>query len=269
MGTATDLALALDPVAFARRCGITPDDWQAAVLRSTAPQQLLLCSRQSGKSTTAAILALYTAMYEDGALILVVSPTVRQSGELYRRIREALAVLGPDAPTPGAESQLRVEFPNGSRITVVPGDAGTVRGYSQVRLLLIDEGSRLADDTYMSVRPMLATSAGGQLVCMSTPFGRRGWLYREWSEGEGWQRTRITAADCPRIDRAWLERERAAVGSWWASQEYDCAFVDSLDAVFATEHIEAALDPSVLPLFPITSSLDTLDVGVNGHARVP
>jgi hypothetical protein len=54
---AADLARALDPVQFSLAAGITPDPWQAAVLRSTAPRLLLNCSRQSGKSTTVGTLS--------------------------------------------------------------------------------------------------------------------------------------------------------------------------------------------------------------------
>src|SRR5215469_10416403 len=65
-----DLAHALDPVGFAEdRLDFRPDPWQAQLLRSTAPWILLNCCRQSGKSTTTAILALHTALY-DPRLIL-------------------------------------------------------------------------------------------------------------------------------------------------------------------------------------------------------
>lgn len=65
---ATDLAMALDPVLFARAAGFEPDPWQAQVLRSRAPRILLNCSRQSGKSTVVAMLAMWTALYCPGSL---------------------------------------------------------------------------------------------------------------------------------------------------------------------------------------------------------
>ena len=59
-----NLAHAFDPVTFANDCGIVPDAWQAELLRSTARRALLLCSRQSGKSTATALLALWVAVFE-------------------------------------------------------------------------------------------------------------------------------------------------------------------------------------------------------------
>jgi hypothetical protein len=85
VGAATDLAMALDKVAVARAVGIEPDRWQADLLRSTAARILLNCARQSGKSTVAGVLAVHAALYEAGALILLLSPTLRQSQELFKK----------------------------------------------------------------------------------------------------------------------------------------------------------------------------------------
>ena len=54
-----DLGRALDPVLLAIDAGITPDDWQAEVLRLQPRRTLLLCARQTGKSTVSALLALH------------------------------------------------------------------------------------------------------------------------------------------------------------------------------------------------------------------
>lgn len=61
---ATDISMALDPVFLARAAGLEPDEWQKRVLRSEAPRLLLNCSRQSGKSTIASVLAVHTALYQ-------------------------------------------------------------------------------------------------------------------------------------------------------------------------------------------------------------
>src|SRR5450631_762859 len=95
---AADLAMCLDPVQFSLAAGIPPDPWQARVLRSTAPRLILNCSRQSGKSTTIATLALHTALYQAAALILLLSPGQRQSGELFRKVTDCYKALGRPVP---------------------------------------------------------------------------------------------------------------------------------------------------------------------------
>jgi hypothetical protein len=75
-----------DPVSLMQSVGILPDPWQAQVLRSSAHRLLLLCCRQSGKSTVSAALAWHTALAQPGSLILLLSPSLRQSQELFRKV---------------------------------------------------------------------------------------------------------------------------------------------------------------------------------------
>jgi len=244
---AADLALALDAVRLAERAGLVPDAWQAQVLRSTAPRQLLNASRQSGKSTVVAALAVHTAVYERDSLTLLLSPSLRQSQELFKKCLAVYRTLDQPVP-PEAESALRLELANGSRIVSLPGTEGTIRGYSGVRLLAVDEASRVADPLYYAIRPMLAVS-GGRLVALSTPFGTRGWWYEAWRSAEPWERYEVPATTCPRIPAAFLAEERASMGEWWYEQEYCCRFMDAQDAVFRADDITAAFSPDVLPLW--------------------
>ena len=244
-----DLAWALDPATWAREAlGFEPDPWQADVLRSDAGRMLLLCCRQSGKSTTTALVALHTALYRPGSLALLLSPSLRQSGELFRKVAGFYRTLGDALPSE-AESALRLELANGSRIVSLPGSEPTVRGFSGVALLVVDEAARVLDDLYYSVRPMLAVSRG-RLIVLSTPFGKRGWYFDVWTqEGEGWARVKVTAQDCPRISAEFLAEERASMPLAWYRQEYECSFEETEDAVFSYEHVSAAITDEVSPLF--------------------
>ena len=56
---------------------------------------------------------------------------------------------------------------------------------------------------------MLAVS-GGSLMMLSTPYGKRGVFYEEWTGGHGWERYEVPASQCPRISEDFLEEERAA-----------------------------------------------------------
>lgn len=240
---AADLRMAFDPVALARATGVDPDPWQARVLRSTAQRLLLNCSRQSGKSTTVATLAVWTALYEPGALALLVSPTLRQSGELFKKATSVYRALGRPVPSE-SESALQLELENGSRIVSLPGKEGTIRGYSGVRLLAIDEAAWVPSDLYIALRPMLAVS-GGRLIAMSTPHGARGWWFDAWRGGEAWERIEVPATECPRISAAFLEEERRTMGEWWFAQEYLCEFRDGQTSSFSRADIDQAFSREI------------------------
>lgn len=234
-----------DALSLMQQAGITPDPWQAQVVQTPTPRLLLNCCRQSGKSSLAAALALATALHEPGSLTLVLSPSLRQSQESFRKVLDLYQPIASAWPAQ-AESALRLELATGSRIVSLPGLEGTVRGYSGVRLLIVDEAARVDDALYFAIRPMLAVS-GGSLVALSTPFGRRGWWHHEWTAGQGWQRVCITAAECPRISAAFLAEERRTLPRLWYQSEYECQFVETVSQVFAFADIQAALRGSIVP----------------------
>lgn len=243
MLASTDLAMALDPVQLSLAAGIEPDDWQAQLLRSQSDRLLLNCTRQGGKSTTTATLALHTAFYEPGSLILLISKALRQSQELFTKCLEVYRALDRPVP-PEAENALSLKLTNGSRIVSLPGSEGTIRGMSGVRLLVIDEASRVPDALYMSVLPMLAVSSG-RLMLLSTPFGTRGFFYEEWKRRSAWDYYEVPATACPRISPEFLEQMREKMGEWWFNQEFLCQFMDAETAAFRAADIERIISPEV------------------------
>jgi hypothetical protein len=239
-----------DPLFFARHSlGFVLDAWQEKVLSWQGNRLLLNCCRQSGKSTACAILGLHRAMYFPRSLILLVSPTLRQSSELFKKVSEFLSALSVK-PELSEDNRLSLQMKNGSRIVSLSSKEANIRGYSGASLIIIDEASRVLDNLYLAIRPMLAVS-GGQLICLSTPFGRRGFFYNEWKTGgESWERIRVTAADCPRISSDFLAEERRTMPTLWYSAEYDCLFTDTITQVFATDLIAQAINYDLKPLFP-------------------
>ncbi len=233
------LATALDPSLLLEARGLNPDPWQRALLLSTDRQILLNCSRQSGKSTVVSALALHTALFVPGSLVLLLSPSQRQSAEIFRKVLDIYHALG--RPLRAVyKTQLRLELANGARVLCLPGREGTIRSFGGVSLLVLDEAARIPDDLYRSVRPMLAVSQG-RLVALSTPFGQRGWFWQEW-QGQGpWKRVRITWRDCPRISPEFIAEETRALGPAWVQQEYECAF-NSLEELVYPDFEQALVD---------------------------
>jgi hypothetical protein len=230
--------LPADRVEFARTLGVHPDPWQLRLLRSEASRVLLNCSRQSGKSTMAALLALHRALTVPGSLVLCLAPALRQSQELFGKVLGFYRDLGRPVAA-DVEQRLGLELTNRSRIAALPGSERTVRGFSGVDLLIVDEAARVDDALVYSIRPMLAVS-GGRLLMLSTPYGKRGVFYEEWTGGEGWERFEVPASECPRIPPAFLEAERRSMPEWWFAQEYGVEFREALDQLFTSEMIEGA-----------------------------
>jgi len=239
----------VDPVEFcSARLGITPDAKQEEVLRSTAKRGVLNCARQWGKSTITAAKAVHRAWTRPGALVLFCAPGERQSAELLRKATEMAGRLGVRARGDGDNAQSLV-FPNRSRIVALPGKEATVRGFSRVSLLLIDEAARVPDALYRALRPMLLVG-DGDLWLMSTPNGKRGFFYEAWAQGGArWHRLEARATENPRVRPEQLEDEREHMSADYFAQEFLCQFVDNGTELFATELLENALDDELEPLF--------------------
>src|SRR5262249_54855453 len=115
------------------------------------------------------------------------------------------------------------------------------------------------DELYRTVRPMLAVSRG-RLVCLSTPYGKRGFFYEAWAKGREWTRIEVPAAKVARIAPEFLEEERQALGETFYRQGYECCF----EAVQGLVYPEfARCVSSCLP-----PRLRTEAAGVAGQRRV-
>jgi hypothetical protein len=126
-----------------------------------------------GRPAAAALALAAAELFRPKSLTLLLSPSQRQSHELFRKAQEAYHACGRPVPTTqDMPTPSKLELANGSRIVGLPGREATIRSLSSVTLLVVDEASEVADDLYRSVRPMLAVS-NGRLVLTIAPFGRR------------------------------------------------------------------------------------------------
>ena len=248
MNLISTLTTALEPPRLFDAAGLgTAEPWQHEMLMEPWDRALMLCSRQSGKSTTAAALAEHAAVYRSGADVLILSPSQRQSKETFKKVWSFYRETG-EPGTVEKKSELRLRLANESRILALPGTPETVRGFSDVDLILLDEAAMVPDELYYTIRPMLAAS-GGRLLALSTPKGKRGWFYEEWRGDTDWKQVRVRAPDCPWLSESFLRRERAAMGDRWFRQEYLAQFVDLSGSLFRREDIDAAFEGSFEPLY--------------------
>jgi len=221
---------AVCPLAFAIQVlRFHPDQHQARVLeRAPNYHQIgLNCSRQWGKSTVAAILAVWRLVMQPGSTVLIIGPSGRQSGETLKKVREFLARLSLRTQGDGVNRN-SIVLPNNSRVVGLPAREDTVRGFSAVGMLIVDEASRVPDEVYLALRPSLAVS-NGDIVLLSTPRGKRGFFYREMTEEDKhqqWLRHTGAVTECTRIPEEFLAKERSR-GEAYYKQEYLCEFVES------------------------------------------
>jgi hypothetical protein len=211
---------------------------------------LELCGRQTGKSSASAAMALNCMLLEAPALVLLCSPSQRQSGELFRKVLSFFNALGRPVPVT-QQSALQITLANGSRCVSLPGtDDGAIRGYSAPKLVAVDEACRVSAALYYAVRPMLATTKTGRLVCLSSAWGMSGWFFDAWhSQTEPWERVKVTSEECPRIPVEFLQQERIVMGDVVYGAEYLGEFAPMQGCVFSETMIAALSKGNDQPLW--------------------
>jgi hypothetical protein len=276
---ASSLVCTLDPAQYIEKLWNEPlYDWQVESLDPAIRRLLLLCARQSGKSTIVAGKACHTAKYKPGSLTIIVSASEKQAKETMGKVRDFVRMDGTMA-IGNHDSESEIEFTNGSRILVLAGTVKSVKGYSKPALIILDEAAYIEDATYFAIRPMLTGNPDAVVVILSTPWGKQGFFYRAWHEGtvwhkifvrppytlsgdnrivpfikeaelrKKWRAKNVSAYYSPRHTLEHLEEELGEIGAIWWRQEYECEFVDNINAVFNTDDIDRAFNTNIKPLF--------------------
>ena len=245
-----------DPIGFARdQLGFEPRADQEALLGAKDRYVILNCHRQWGKSTVTAVRAVHRAVTYRRQTIVIISRALRQSELLANRCREFAGRLGLKLRTDGSNPR-SVVFPNGSVILPLPAHPSTVRGYS-ADLLIIDEAAHVPDEVYAAATPMLAVTQG-DLWLLSTPTGRSGFFYQEWTtkKGHPWLKIEGPASESTApIGEAFLDAERGRKTAEQFAEEYDCTFLTPGRNVFPDEWLDRCFTATI-PMFDLNSRAD-------------
>jgi hypothetical protein len=232
LGATPPVHLPDDPVPWiAHAAGVEPDPWQGDILRSSARRLLLLCARQTGKSTATAWLVAWRAASRPRHRVGLIAPTERQAKNLLAKVLETLQAASP-VPAIAHRTATTLRLANGSSIVALPGDRpDTVRGLT-LDLAAVDEAAFVKAEVLRVLLPMLATT-GGTMAMLSTPAGPLGPFYETWSNGgEEWERIMIRATACPRITPAFLEEAKRRLGSALFDTEMNCEFLVTAGGLF-------------------------------------
>jgi hypothetical protein len=202
---------------------------------------MMLCGRGTGKSCTAALRAFLHADTLPDQTVLLIAPAQRTAFELMRWIKHIFNVLSVKSGVI-RETQTEIHFNNGSRVIVIPGATDeTIRGY-RADLIIADEGSRLSDEVFAALIPMLKKN--GIFITASTPYGRRGWFWESWSQGHGKQII-VRSTELPRM-AAIVERDRKILTDAQFRQEHLVTFLGSGSQYFSIESVDRAFVTNVL-----------------------
>jgi hypothetical protein len=192
---------------------IKPYKYQKRLLRAFRDNRfnIILSSRQSGKTTTITIYALWIVCFQADKRITIVANKEYTAKEIFSRIRMAFEEL-PVWMKPSVKSWRKDGFQlgNDSEIKVSTSSTSGPRG-STSNLLIIDEmahcPNEVMNELWKSAIPIISSSKKSQIVVISTPNGTDNKFYELYKESQkqnsSWHLETVNWDDVPGRDEEW------------------------------------------------------------------
>ena len=226
-----------------------PHKTQRLWLLDDSRVKVAACGRRWGKTEAQAVDAALYAVCNPGSKQMIVSPTYDQSKLIFNTVDRLLSSCPATRP---AVRVRRSPYPRlnlrDSLITArtADDDGRNLRGHHADRVI-VDEAAYVRDAVVEEViAPMLA-DRDGQLILISTPFGRNH-FYRAFVNGESggdgprrYTSFRFASWENPHISRGYIDGQREALTPRQFSVEYEAQFLDDQNSVFTWADIEAAV----------------------------
>ena len=222
---------------------------QKRVLRALRDNRfnIVLASRQIGKTTMMCIYALWTACFNDDQRILIVANKEQTAINIFKRVRIAYEEL-PNWLKPGVEEYGKTSMllANGSSVGISTTSSDAGRGDS-CNVLVLDElafiDNHLVQDFWKSVYPIISSSKKSKIFIASTPNGTTNLFYDLYSKAlkgaNNWKASRVDWWEIPGRDDQWKDDTIKSLGSKQAfDQEFGNQFIEPGETAIA----DAALD---------------------------
>jgi Terminase-like family. len=231
-----------EPAYFVERyIGVEPFDYQREFMNESNDRKAFVSGRRVGKSRTAGWLALWKAATFSGAEVLVTAKAQRQSMEMFNQIVKEVNNAKISKEEFGIVNKTRTEinFDNGSRILALPvgRDGSNIRGYGGTdNMIIVDEAAFISDSIFQEVfSPMMAVG-DGDFILLSTPFGKKGFLFERFTDDE-WYTMQVPTSANPKVNDRFIKEQRKNLTATQFKQEILGQFIESADSFFTRDEL--------------------------------
>lgn len=240
---------------------LTLDPWQKDLLKSEG-HATLRCGRQCGKSTVVSILAAQTALKKPNEYILIGARDLDQAEMLFWKIKDYIWEKYPRQIV-GRATLHFLQLKNGSKIICKAiGDTGEGMRGPTATMVIIDEAAFVPDRAWVAIEPVISV-AKGRVILLSTPQGKRGFFYKTFNNEE-YTKFHVSARDCPRHTKKFLDRKEAELSPVAFATEYLGEFIDDYNRKFTDEWIKKVCVLDKSKASPGRTNVLGIDVAGNG-----
>jgi len=237
-----------------------------------AREAWLVMGRRAGKSRIAALTAVFLGCFRDYSRILapgergtvmVIAADRRQARVVFRYIAALLEGVGMLARLIESRTAEAIHLTNLVSIEVHTASFRSVRGYAVVAAVCDEISFWPSEDSadpdveiLNGIRPGMATVPGALLLCLSSPYARRGALWQAYEKhfGKDGSPVMVAQADTRTMNSTVSEEiiaEAYAQDESAASAEYGAEFRRDIESFVSREAVDACVIPGRLELPPV------------------
>ncbi len=229
------------PVVFAEKVlGMKPFPYQARLLEDTSKRIVAVWGRQSGKTTTIAMKAIYFADTNPKVTVLITAPSLRQSMIMFDRIAAFVFSSAYLRNKVVRATRTLIHFENGSRIIALPCSEHMLRGYT-ANMIILDEASWIPEEVITQILFPMLTTTRGYAIFLSTPWDKNHFFYRAFVN-PNYSVHKVKSEECPLVTNEFLEEMRENMTREAYLMEYEAEFVEALNSYFPQDLIRKCVE---------------------------
>jgi len=227
---------------FSTEIGVPLTRWQSQSLTLSKRTTSIVAPRQSGKSRSLSVLALWWSFRTPNQRVLIVSAGEEAARRLLTEVRRGATGSRLLSASVVDEQAGLLTLSNGSEIRSVPASERQVRGWT-VDLLLCDEASLIPDDLLLGAAfPTTAARPDARIVLASSATVASGAFFDHFRLGEQGsahiRSHRWVLSDAHWISPSMIEAARESMSEARFNAEYMGEFSSGSDALFSRAVLE-------------------------------
>ena len=235
---------------------------------------VLVCHRRFGKTVCMINHLIRSALMSKlkNPRFAYIAPTFKQAKSIAWDYMKQFTAKIPN--TKFNETELRVDLPNGSRITLLGAEnSDGLRGI-YLDGCVIDEYANIDGKLFAEIiRPALSDRKG-YCVFIGTPAGMNNNfydLYQHANGAEDWFNYKAKASDTKIVDPEELEKAKEVMGEKKYMQEFECDWIANIEGAIYGEEIAKIEDKNQIARVPYDPTLPVStawDLGVADHSSI-
>ena len=229
------------PVDFAETIlRMKPFPYQAELLEDNQKRIVACMGRQTGKTTTIAMKAIYFTYTNPDVTVLITAPSLRQSMIMFDRIATFVYSSARLRNKVVRATRTLIHFENGSRIIALPCSENLLRGYT-ANMVICDEASWIPEEVITQVLFPMLTTTQGYAIFLSTPWDKNHFFYRAFVNPD-YKVHKVKSEQCPLVTKEFLEEMKANMTYEAYLMEYEAEFVEALNSYFPQDLIRKCVE---------------------------